>query len=749
MARKLFLFLFLATANVALAHNGYLAGTILDKEKREPLTAATIYAREISTGTVSDMFGHYQLTLKPGSYSIEISYLGYRTQTITVDIVEHETTQLNVELESGAVQLSDLIITSNPVANTTNHLSRMDLSLRTVNSSQEILRMVPGLFIAQHAGGGKAEQIFLRGFDIDHGTDINITVDGMPVNMVSHAHGQGYSDLHFLIPETINTIDFDKGPYYADKGNFSTAGYVDFNTFNSLEQNTVKVEGGSFGSLRNVNMLRLFDVQQDSSRKQISLATELFRSDGYFESPQRFRRLNALIKYFSRLDDRRIFNLSLSGFSSGWNASGQIPQRMVDSGAISRFGSIDDTEGGYTSRYNLNASLTTKGRSGIFRQNLYGTLYDFNLLSNFTFFLNDPINGDRIVQSESRKLAGYQADYLTEKIFHKLDITRNIGAGIRYDAADDVRLSRVQSRKVILTDVARGDLREMNAFAFAEYKFSLARKFALTTGARYDFFSFQYQNALSNTGRESKSKAIFSPKASVEYDITSLTRVFLKAGYGFHSNDTRTILSQETDEILPRAFGIDAGTQWKPFPRLFIQSALWMLDLEQELVYVGDEGIVEVSGATRRKGMELSMRYQLNDAFFLDADLNYTLARNRSFDHEAKYIPLAPSFTTIGGVQYKQERFSALLRYRYLADRPANEDNTLIADGYFLLDANASWKYKNVTVRIAAENLLNSEWNEAQFETTSRLPFETEPVTEIHFTPGSPLSLKASLEIVF
>lgn len=749
MLTRILLPLLLLIANVALAHNGYLAGTVSDKDKREPLTSATIYAREISSGAVTDMFGRYRLTLKPGSYSIEVSYLGYKTEIFVIEIKEHETFLLNVELESGVVQLSDLVISSNPVANTTNHLSRMDLSMRSVNSSQEILRMVPGLFIAQHAGGGKAEQIFLRGFDIDHGTDINITVDGMPVNMVSHAHGQGYSDLHFLIPETINTIDFEKGPYYADKGNFTTAGYVGFNTFNALAQNTVKIEGASFGSLRNVNLIRLFDRQKESSHDQLSLATEFFRSDGYFESPQGFRRLNALVKYFSRVDDRRILNLSLSGFSSRWNASGQIPVRAVQSGRISRFGAIDDTEGGNTSRYNLNASLTTKGTSGILRQNLYATLYDFELLSNFTFFLNDPTHGDRIVQSESRVLAGYHADYLTEKTFHKVDVIRNIGAGARYDDVDDIRLSRVQSRNVILSSAALGDLREMNAFAFAEYKFSFARKFAITTGARYDQFFFAYRDALSNGLGTRKTKGIFSPKAAVEYDLTSLTRLFVKAGYGFHSNDTRAILSGETSTILPRAFGMDVGTQWKPFPRLFIQSSLWMLDLDQELVYVGDEGIVEPSGATRRKGAEVSMRYQLNDALFVDADLNYTIARNRSFDGEARHIPLAPSFTTIGGVQYKRDRFSAVLRYRHLADRPANEDNSLIAAGYFLLDANASWNFRNVTVRVAAENLLNKQWEEAQFETTSRLREEIEPVTEIHFTPGTPLSVKASLELAF
>jgi hypothetical protein len=747
---KLFLFLFLsAIALTGFGHNGYLSGIVQDKSTREPLDGGNIYIREISAGTVTDIFGRFQLTLKPGVYTVEISYLGFTTKIFKQEIREHETALLNVELESGAVELSDLIITSGPVSNSTNHLSRMDVALRAVNSSQEVLRMVPGLFIAQHGGGGKAEQIFLRGFDVDHGTDINISVDGMPVNMVSHAHGQGYSDLHFLIPETIGTIDFEKGPYYADKGNFATAGFVGFNTFNTLEQNTVKVEGGSFGAFRNVNLVKLFDRQDSSSHEQISVASEFFRSDGYFESPQGFVRRNGMIKYFNRIDDRRMLSISASRFTSGWSASGQIPERAVANGTITRFGAIDNGEGGKTSRFNVNASLTNNLSSGILRQQAYASQYKFDLLSNFTFFLNDPANGDRIQQSESRILAGYNIEYLSDKTLHNVDISQLFGGGFRLDAVDDIALSRVRNSDVTISPVSLGELNEQNVFGFVDYRFSFAGKFAVTAGLRYDRFFFDYTDALTNNHRQTAERGIISPKASLEYDVTALTRLFVKAGYGFHSNDTRSILSGAADEVLPRAAGVDIGAQWKPFPKLFLQTSLWTLALEQELVYVGDEGIVEPSGKTDRKGIELSLRYQLSSSFYADADLNYTIARNRFSGDNARYIPLAPSLTTVGGILFKNKNLNASLRYRYLADRPANEDYSLTAEGYLLLDATTSYSTGMITFRISAENLLNNEWKEAQFETTSRLKDEPEPVTEIHFTPGSPLAIKASVEIKF
>ncbi|CAN0329520.1 unnamed protein product, partial [Phaeothamnion confervicola] len=388
----------------------------------------------------------------------------------------------------GSIELADVVIsasTDRPM----NTLSPIDIKLRPTNTSQDILRMVPGLFIAQHAGGGKAEQIFLRGFDIDHGTDINLEVDGLPVNMVSHAHGQGYSDLHFLIPELVQLVDFDKGPYFADKGDFTTAGYVSFQTRNSLDKNFFKAEGGQFGTFRGVGGINLFPK---GSKQSGYIASEFYRSDGYFESPQDFKRFNVSGKYSNQFTATDRITFGASFFNSNWDASGQIPERAVKSGDISRFGSLDNTEGGKTGRVNAYVKHTHLfGGGSTFDQQAYAVHYNFNLFSNFTFFLNDPINGDQIQQKESRMIYGYKANYHTSGNLFGKELLSHVGGGFRYDDVNDIRLSNTVKRE-FLSSVQRGDVDEANVNAFVSETLALSDRWSLNTAVRFDYFSFQY-----------------------------------------------------------------------------------------------------------------------------------------------------------------------------------------------------------------------------------------------------------------
>jgi CarboxypepD_reg-like domain/TonB-dependent Receptor Plug Domain len=732
----------------AIAHNGYLAGTIRDAATKEPLMSSSIYIREISLGTVADVFGNFKVTLKPGVYTVEISYVGYKTQAIPITIVEHQTHTLNIMLEVGTLQLSDLVITSEPVAQRTNYLSTFDIKLQPVTTSQDVLRLIPGLFIAQHAGGGKAEQIFLRGFDIDHGTDINLTVDGMPVNMVSHAHGQGYSDLHFVIPETIRNIDFGKGPHSINHGDFATAGFAAFHTKNSLAKNSVKLEGGMFGHLRNVNLITLYHETKDVSTQNLYIATEAYRSDGFFELRQDFQRLNGLLKYHRQVYDRSQVTISASAFHSSWGSSGQIPERAINQGLITRFGYIDDIEGGETGRYNLNFNMTNKAGSGILKQQAYMSRYDFDLISNFTFFLNDPVNGDRIRQRESRNIVGYEINFDREKKLHHFDLLSTYGAGVRHDRVDDTSLERIADLENTLSYASLGDIRQTNLFALTSHTVRFADKFNVSASLRLDNIHFQYQDRL-NGVQTNASGVVLSPKFSADYSITTLTKIFVKAGYGYHSNDARFVTRRYVGNSLPKARGIDMGADWKPSPKIFINTTVWLLNLDQELVYVGDEGIVEPSGETKRKGLDISARYQLAEKVFADVDFNGTIARYKKPEGDAKYIPLAPALTSTGGLRYDGNRLEASLRYRFLGDRPANEDFSLTASGYFLMDATFSYTLKNVTFTGSIANILDSSWKEAQFETESRLKAEASPVTEIHFTPGTPRMLKVGVEVAF
>ena len=385
---------------------GIIAGRVLDEHK-ESLAGAHIFLKETSFGTIANGNGQFRLKDIPtGTYTLAVSFIGYETLSQSVDVNDKSTLSLELVMKPGDIQLEDLVVSASadqPV----NTLSPLDIKFRPTNTSQDILRMVPGLFIAQHAGGGKAEQIFLRGFDIDHGTDLNLEVDGLPVNMVSHAHGQGYSDLHFVIPEMINYVNFDKGPYYANKGDFTTAGFVDFQTKNVLEENFVKLEGAQFGTFRTVAGVNLFSPK--NAKTQGYIGTEFFRSDGFVESSQNFNRFNITSKISTRLKNEDNLTFGASFFTSRWDASGQIPTRAVESGMITRFGSIDNTEGGETSRANLSLKHVHSFSNGAyFTQQAYAVRYDFNLYSNFTFYLNDPVNGDQINQKESRMIYGYK-----------------------------------------------------------------------------------------------------------------------------------------------------------------------------------------------------------------------------------------------------------------------------------------------------------------------------------------------------
>ncbi|MBQ8674108.1 MAG: TonB-dependent receptor plug domain-containing protein [Bacteroides sp.] len=638
--------------------------------------------------------------------------------------------------------LLDEVVVSNRV-NHLNALVRMDLKVNPVNSSQEMLRMVPGLFIAQHAGGGKAEQMFLRGFDLDHGTDIHITVDGMPVNMTSHAHGQGYADLHFLQPETIEHIDFDKGPYHAEKGNLATAGYVAFKTKDRME-NEVALEVGQFDTQR----LRLVYSLLDDERRSLYVSTAFLQTSGYFDAPQDFNRLNLLAKYTAWGETSR-FSLMLSHFQSDWDASGQIPLRAVRRGLISRFGALDDTEGGDTRRTNLNVTwLQTLDNGADVTARAWLSLYGFDLYSNFTFFLNDSVNGDQINQRENRLLAGGDVRYSRPMTWGESRWKWRGGVGFRYDRVDDLALYHTVNRRRIGT-YSLGCVDESNLYGYADAEITWG-KWLLNPALRLDYFRFGYADRLQEEyAHRETSKARLSPKLNVAWHPSPHWQWVLKMGMGFHSNDARVVVERQGREVLPAAYGVDLGVVWKPRSSLVLNASLWYLKMQQEFVYVGDEAVVEAGGRTRRYGVDLGVRWELLRDFYLQADYTYSHARSIDEPKGADRIPLAPVHTFVGGLNWRYKGWTANLRTRFLADRPANEDASLTAKGYCVTDLNASYTWRNLTAGLIVENLFDTAWREAQFATETRLPDEAEPVTEIHFTPGTPFNARCFVTLRF
>ncbi len=730
------------------AHNTIL-GRVTDASTGEVITGATVFINSLQKGTTTDEVGSFKIIeLSDTQYDLTISFVGFITQNVRASAG----ISIDIQLEPAVLNLAEIVVNNKAdMSKAMTILTKIDLQLRPTKSSQDVLRLIPGLFTAQHAGGGKAEQIYLRGFDIDHGTDIRVTVDGMPVNMVSHAHGQGYADLHFLIPELIDNVDFNKGPYYSQQGDFTTAGYANFNTKNALKGSSVKLEAGSFDTYRTVG---LFDLLNDNPNMQQNayFASDLTFTNGPFESPQNFNRINLMGKYSGLISDNQILTISLSTFTSRWEASGQIPDRAVQAGLIGRFGAIDDQEGGNTNRTNANIQLVKILNNGdLLRNQFYYIKNNFKLYSNFTFFLNDPVNGDEIRQVESRDIFGYNASYSSEKNLGSMSLRSEGGLNIRYDKMKGTELAHTAKRNKLINYLSLGDIDELNAAVYIDEILKVSDYITINAGLRFDQFGFGYVNLLDSVFEHKVVyKNTLSPKLNFYYNASPIFQVYLKSGIGFHSNDARVVVPQNGTKILPKAYGVDIGTFIKPYPKLLLNVAVWLLDLEQEFVYVGDEAVVEPSGKTRRYGLDFSARFQAADWLFLDLDLNYTKPRSREAIEGENFIPLAPTFTSIGGVTTKFGKgFNASLRYRLISDRPANETNSVTALGYTILDGGITYSAKKYEFGISLENILNVAWNEAQFDTESRLFDELTSVSELHYTPGTPFFAKASATFFF
>jgi hypothetical protein len=722
---------------------------IVDTLTKVPIQAAVVHSEDFKFNQISDENGFVHLTkLLEHTKVIVIRCIGFETKRVLVSDLNTTNQAAIIYLRQKISSLAEVTINAGSQNGIFKTISDLDIHLRPINNSQEVLRMVPGLFIGQHAGGGKAEQIFLRGFDLDHGTDIAISVDGMPVNMVSHAHGQGYADLHFVIPELIQRVNFNKGPYFADKGNFTTAGFVEFKTADYLDNDFVKVELGQFNTFRGIVGVNLLKSTGNKRNQSLYFAGESSYTKGYFDNPQDFSRFNGILKYHGKITQNNYLTASITGFTSKWNASGQIPNRVIDVGTVGFYGAIDPNEGGETSRYNAQIELLSNLNGGAtFRNQIYYTNYAFELYSNFTFFKEDPINGDQIKQKERRSLVGYNSIYQKEFAIGNFKAETKTGIQIRYDVVNNNELSRTKDRTINTEEIMFGDVNELNGAAFYSQKISFTDKLDVTGALRFDYFNNRYNDKLANTNLFSNS-TIFCPKVNFNYRLNDKVQLYLYNGRGFHSNDTRVAVQQNGEKVLPPAYGTDLGGIFKLGNNLFLQSALWYLWLDQEFVYVGDEGVVEAGGQSRRLGVDISARYEVIQNLYLDLDVSLSDPKAIGVAREESYLPLAPRLTSVGGITYKkQSGWNGSLRYRYMADRPANETNTVVAEGYFVVDGAINYSTKKWEAGLSIQNVANTKWKETQFDTESQLKNETFPISEIHFTPGTPFFARLNFTI--
>jgi hypothetical protein len=737
---------------LVLSISGYaqhiIKGKVKDAVNGEPLqyvVISQVNGKGVSVN--SDKEGYFQLSVPAANDSIFISIIGYRSQTIAISEVK---SSLNIQMQRGLVDLKSVTITAESNNASFHTLSAIDLHIRPINSAQDLMRLVPGLFLGQHHGGGIAEHIFLRGFDADHGTDVNVSVDDMPLNLVSQIHGQGFSDLHFLIPELVTSYEFGKGPYYAERGDFTTAGYVGFHSADILDRSMVKLEGGQFQTGRIMTSLDLLSAKAKARGETAYIAGEAAYTNGPFDWPQHFSRINLFGKYNVNLAPKERLTVTLSTFGSQWRSSGEIPQRAVDEGLIGRFGYLDSLQGGNTHRSNIIARLTSTLSNDWFMQNqVYYSWYNFSHRYNDTFFADDSVNGDRLRQQESRNLFGYNGKLTNHHYFkNNVDLSSSFGLGFQANNIKNSELSHIDDQFQVLEYLGLGNIQENTYNAYVDENLRMG-KWLFNAGLRLDYFYFNYDDKL-NPSLPSQNKAILCPKLNIEYTASSAIQIYLKTGKGFHSNDARVVVANDGHEILPAAYGVDLGVNWKPVDHLFINAAVWYLALQQEFVYDGDEGTIDPGDKTRREGIDFSARYQFTNWLYAFLDVNLSKARDIEAPKGQDYVPLAVPLSSAGGLNYKfTNGINGALSYRYMKDRPANEDNSLVAQGYFVSDLTAFYTKKKYEFGVEIQNLFNTKWREEQFEVTSRLKGEPAPVDDINFTAGTPFFAKLEFAFFF
>jgi outer membrane receptor protein involved in Fe transport len=644
-----------------------------------------------------------------------------------------------------------------------------DLRRRPRVQPSDILRQTPGLVVAQHAGGGKSDQYFLRGFDADHGTDVAIFVDGVPVNLTSHGHGQGYADTHWLIPETVSRLQVHKGPYAARYGDFYTAGAIEMDTIDHVDRPTFAAQLGTqfAGPVRFKNpQYRVVAMAspQVADGKAL-LAAELGYADGPFLNPQQFRRGLMLAKWQTEVA-KGTLQMSANAYSARWNQSGQIPAAEVAAGRLDEFGAVDPTEGGTSSRSSLAMTYATGDRkTGQWSLQGFAVDYRLRLFSNFTLYARDQVNGDQIEQNDARVTYGLKGNYLRNHTIaignHMLHGTLNAGVQFRADNVDASLWHSTTRRR--LADCFENanpcnatNSRIRNMSLFAEEDVVVAPWLQLIAGLRADQFIWDVDdrdsetNLSDNTTGGTAQRALLSPKLSAIVRPSDGVAIYINGGYGFHSNDARGAVAANGQGAIARGIGAELGLRFQPDRRIRTAIDVWYLYLQSELVWSGDNGGTEPSDPTRRLGVDVDIAFDATPWLSLDA--NMALGRSTLVANQGNggALALAPRLMGGAGVAVHSKIRYASLRLRGIGDRPANDDASLDADGWVLLDLVGGARiHRNVMLTLTVNNLLNTSWREAQFADISRVTPGAQEREDVHFTPGMPLTAVAGVELTY
>ena len=635
---------------------------------------------------------------------------------------------------------------------------------RPVLRPAEVLEFVPGVIVSQHSGDGKANQYYLRGFNLDHGTDFATWVDGMPVNMPTHAHGQGYTDLNFLIPELVQAIQYRKGTFAAEDGDFSSAGSARIQLKDKLEQGLAAITLGEHNHVRT-----LVADSTELPAGPLLYAIEGAYSDGPWDQPQHHKRVNALLRH-SVPDGATRHSFTAMLYSARWDSTDQVPRRAIDSGEIGRFGAIDPSDGGHSQRGSLSWQATRVADDGEWQAGLYAIQSRLSLFSNFTYFLDDEVNGDQFEQAEKRLALGGQLQRSWTTPLAGLESRHTLGLQWRHDRIDPLgffaaqggeRGAPFQQSRVRQTSMG---LHGQSETRWLPWLRSIA-------GLRIDRISVDVDSSIAGNGG-ARSDVTPSPKFSLVFGPWANTELFTNTGWGFHSNDARGMTSRLSAKVNPdtgsrdateraqplvRTRGHELGLRGEWLPGWHTNVALWQLDLDSELVFVGDAGETEASGASRRHGIEVGQHWQPAPGWWLDFDVAWSKARFRQSQgdvpHAGRRVPGAVERVASFGVTFDDKGpWTGQLQLRHFGPRDLIEDGSVRSKGTTLAYARLGRKLTPSTrVWIDVFNLLNRKVSDIDYLYESRLASEPsgQATTDLHSHPAEPRTLRVSLLVSF
>ena len=627
-------------------------------------------------------------------------------------------------------------------------VTKEQLDARTVYRPGEVLEATPGLVASQHSGEGKANQFYLRGFNLDHGTDLRTTIDGITVNQRSHAHGQGWTDLNFLIPELVNLLEYRKGPFYAPEGDFASAGAVHVSYVDRLDKGIANVGIGQRGYARTF----LADSPKLADGNLL-YAIEFFHNDGPFTVPDNYRKLNGALRYSQGSADGG-FNITAMAYRARWHATDQIPRRALSGGALaSRFDAIDQTDGGQAERYSLSAAWARTQDDSSTKVNAFAVHHRLKLFSNFTYFLDDPVNGDQFSQPDRRVTTGLNAVHTWGTPMFGKESESAVGLQFQHDNIFNALRNTVAGRT--LSTTREDHILESSVGVFFENTTRWTGKFRTVAGVRADAFRFDVRSDLAaNAGKAHDGKV--SPKLNLIFGPWASTEFYAGIGSGFHSNDARgaTITVDPktglpADKVTPlvRSKGVELGVRSEFVPGLQSTLSIYRFDVGSELLFVGDAGTTEAGRPSRRTGFEFSNYYRPNKWLTVDADVAFARARFRGFDPSGNRIPGAVEgvASVALAVDHVGPYFGAL-QLRHFGPRPLIEDNSVRSKGTATLNGRIGYKFgPDTRIELEGFNLTNRKASAIDYYYESQLKGESGPVADVHFHPIESRSFRLTL----